>query len=165
MEISGVPLHPLVVHAVVMLVPLAVLAGWAHAFLTGWRWLTRWLALGTSVAALGAVVVARQSGHDLLESRPFLVSAESTVRDLLETHQDRAAVLLWAMVGFTVVVAVAFWALPAASGLTTGRLGHVGRDDVRLLRALQLLVVLVGLVALVYVVLTGDAGARAVWGS
>jgi hypothetical protein len=165
MEINGVPLHPLVVHAVVMLVPVAVLSGWALAFLTGWRWLTRWVALGTSVAALGAVVVARRSGTALLEDRPFLTSAESKVRDLLQTHQDRALVLFYAMIAFTVLVAVAFWVLPAASGLSTGKLEHTGRVDVRVLRLLQLLVVLVGLVALVWVVLTGDAGARSVWGS
>jgi hypothetical protein len=164
MEISGVPLHPLVVHAVVMLVPAAVLLGWVHAFLTGWRWLTRWLALGASVAALAAVVVARQSGDDLLSKRSFLVAdPASEVAELIATHQDRADVLFFAMIGFTLVTAVAFWALPAASGLTTGRYEHVGRDDVRLLRLLQLLSVVVGLVALVWVVLTGDAGARAVW--
>lgn len=159
------PLHPLVVHAVVMLVPVAVLAGWAHGFLTGWRWLTRWVALGTSVAALAAVVVARQSGHALLESRPFLAEAGSPVNDLLVQHQDRAFVLLLSMIAFTVLMAVAFWVLPAASGLTTGRLAHGGRDEVWMLRLLQVLAVVIGLFALVSVVLTGDAGARAVWGS
>ena len=165
MEISGVPLHPLVVHAVVMLVPVAVLLGWGHAFLAGWRWLTRWLALGASVAALGAVFVARQSGEDLLEKRAFLTSAQSPVRDLIETHEERADLLFIAVIAFTVVTVVAFWALPAVSGLTTGRYAHVGRDDVWLLRTVQLLSVATGLAALVYVVLTGDAGARAVWAS
>ena len=163
MEISGVPLHPLVIHAVVMLVPAAVLAGWALAIGRGWRWLTRWVALALSVGALVSVVVARQSGEQLLESRPSLVSQHSTVRDLLLTHQDRADVLLVAVAAHTVLVAVAFWALPAASGLVTGRFDHPGRDITWLAFALQLLLGAVGLVALVWVVLTGDAGARAVW--
>jgi len=165
MTLSGIPLHPLVIHAVVMLVPVAVLSGWALAFLTGWRWLTRWVALGTTVAALASVVVARQTGKSLLASRPFLTSGTSKVRDLLVTHQQRAGVLLVAVVVLTIVVAVAFWALPAASALTTGRLHHAGRDVVWATRSLQALLVVAGLVALAYVVLTGDAGARAVWGS
>jgi hypothetical protein len=163
MEISGVPLHPLVVHAVVGLVPVAVLSGWALVLGRGWRWLTRWLALGSSVGALVAVVVARQSGADLLESK-YLANGAPTP-PLIQTHQDRADVLLVAMIVHAVLLAVAFWALPAASGLSSGRLHHPGRDIVWLTRVLQVLIVLVGLVALVWVVLTGDAGARAVWGS
>jgi hypothetical protein len=165
MTLSGVPLHPLVIHAVVMLVPVAALSAWALAFLTGWRWLTRWVALGTTIAALAAVVVARQTGKSLLASRPFLTSGTSKVRDLLLTHQHRAGVLLVALIVLTVVVAVAFWALPAVSGLSTGRLHHAGRDVVWVTRSLQGLLVVAGLVSVVYVVLTGDAGARAVWGT
>lgn len=166
MEISGVPLHPLVIHVVVMLVPVAVVVGWAHAFLTGWRWLTRWLALGANVGALVAVFVARQSGEDLLEERSYLVKDPTTrIAQLVETHQDRAQILFYALIVLTVVAVVAFWVLPATSGLVSGRLAHTGREGVLLLRGVQVLYVVVGLVALVWVVLTGDAGARAVWGS
>ena len=59
MELNGVPLHPLVVHAVVVLGPLAALAGLAYAFVPKWRWLLRWplvvLAVVTAVASLVAV--------------------------------------------------------------------------------------------------------------
>ena len=59
MELNGVPLHPLVVHAVVVLGPLAALTGLAYAFVPQWRWLLRWplfvLAVVTAVAALLAV--------------------------------------------------------------------------------------------------------------
>jgi ribosome small subunit-dependent GTPase A len=149
MEISGVPLHPLVIHVVVMLVPVAVVAGWAHAFLTGWRWLTRWVALGATVGALVAVYVARQSGEQLLEARPYLVEDPTTrIARLVETHQDRALILFYAMVALTVVSVVAFWLLPAASGLASGRLAHPGREGVWLGRVLQLSYVVVGRVAL-----------------
>ena len=39
MELNGVPLHPLVVHAVVVLGPLAAFAGLAYAIVSKWRWL------------------------------------------------------------------------------------------------------------------------------
>ena len=42
MEINGVPLHPLVVHAVVVFAPLAALFGIAYAVLPNWRWALRW---------------------------------------------------------------------------------------------------------------------------
>ena len=42
MEINGLPLHPLVVHAVVVLSPLAALGGLLYAAVPRWRWWLRW---------------------------------------------------------------------------------------------------------------------------
>src|SRR5215210_6078675 len=126
MEINGLPLHPLVVHAAVGLVPLAALSGWALAILSRWRWLSRWVALASSVGAVVVVFVARSSGEELLEDRPFLSAPESAVRGVIETHQERADVLMWLVAGLALVVIVAFWTFPAPTGLTSGRLGHTG---------------------------------------
>ena len=64
------PLHPLVVHAVVVLGPLAALTGLVYAAVPKWRWLLRWplvvLAVVVAVTALTAVA----AGEDLLASRP-----------------------------------------------------------------------------------------------
>ena len=163
MEIAGLPLHPLVVHAAVVLTPLAVVLGWAVALMPGWRWLTRWAALAVTAGAAGAVVFAKQSGEALLEDRPFLTSSQSAVRDLVEKHQDRAELLTIATLAFVVVVMLAFWLLPAASGLATGRLGHPGRSERWLSLSLSAALLALGAVVLVLVVLTGDAGARATW--
>ena len=165
MEINGLPLHPLVVHAAVVLVPLAALAGWALAFVPSWRWLSRWVALASAVGATVAVVVARLTGEQLLEDRPFLTSAESAVRDTLETHEDRAGVLLVVVVALALVVLVAFWALPAPTGLASGRLDHTGAGAAWLAPTLTVALLALGAAALVMVALTGDAGSRAVWGS
>lgn len=163
MEITGLPLHPLVVHAAVVLTPLAVLLAWLVALLPRWRWLSRWLALAVTSVAVLAVVVAEQSGEALLEDRPFLTSPESPVRQLLETHQERAELLTVAMLVLGVVVVLAFWLLPAPSGLADGRLDHAGRPERWVGLALSAALVLLGVAALVLVALTGDAGARAVW--
>ena len=164
MDFAGLPLHPLVVHAAVVLVPLAVLSAWVLALLPGWRWLSRWAALLAVVGALGAVFLARMSGQALLDDRPFLTSAESSVRELLETHESRAGVLLVVMIALTVLVALAFWLLPAPTGLVSGRLGHRGRDERWVALVLPAALLLLGAAALVLVALTGDAGSRAVWG-
>ena len=164
MDFAGLPLHPLVVHAAVGLVPLAVLSSWVFAVVPGWRWLSRWFALVSSLMALAAVVLARVSGKALLADRPFLTSPDFGARDLLRTHQERASVLLGAVITLTVLVGLAFWLLPAPTELASGRLDHRGSDR-RLVRlGLPVLLVAAGMVALVWVVLTGDAGSRAVWG-
>ena len=82
MEVNGLPLHPLVVHAVVVLGPLAALTGLAYALVPRWRWVLRWplvaLAVVTAVAALAAVA----AGEDLLAARPEL-------EPLVEEHEGR----------------------------------------------------------------------------
>ena len=64
MEFNGLPLHPLVVHAVVILGPLAGLTGLAYAFVPRWRWLLRWPLVALSlVVAVTAVVATRRASR------------------------------------------------------------------------------------------------------
>ena len=165
MEITGLPVHPLVVHAVVVLLPLAVLLALAFAFAPTWRWLTRWLTLACTVGAVAAVFVARQSGRSFLEGRPFLLQAGSPARQHVLAHQHYANILWWVSLVFLVVVVAAFVLLPGPTGLADGSLDHAGTTSALAVRGLPALLALVGLATLVLCVLTGDAGARSVWGS
>ena len=165
MEITGLPVHPLVVHAVVVLLPLAVLLALAFAFVPTWRWLTRWLTLACTVGAVAAVFVARQSGHSFLESKPFLLQAGSPARQHVLDHQHYANLLWWVSLVFLLVVVAAFVLLPGPTGLANGSLDHAGSTSVLAARALPALLAVVGIATLVLCVLTGDAGARSVWGS
>jgi hypothetical protein len=70
MEIGGLPVHVLVVHAAVVLTPLAALTAIVFAVVPRWRWLTRWPALVSGLVALGAVVAAKLSGDNFVENRP-----------------------------------------------------------------------------------------------
>lgn len=153
MEFRGVPLHPLVVHAAVVFVPLAALATILYVVPT-WRWLLRWPALVLSLGASVAVQLAVMSGEDLEESRHL-------DSPLVHTHQEYADKLRIAMFVLTILVVVAFWALGHATRL------QGGRDREARVAALEkpMLVVMpvVAVVVLVLVFLTGDAGARAVW--
>jgi hypothetical protein len=165
MEITGLPVHPLVVHAVVVLLPLAVLLGLAFAFLPTWRWLTRWLTLACTVAAVAAVFVARQSGHAFLEGKPFLLQASNPARQHVIDHQNYANLLWWVSLVFLLVVVLAFVLLPGPTGLADGRLDHAGSASALAVRGLPVLLAVAGIATLVLCVLTGDAGARSVWGS
>src|SRR5687768_15833108 len=70
MEIIGLPLHPLVIHAVVVLVPLAALGGIAISLLT---WARKRYGSLVVVGAFGAAVstfVAQLAGQSLYDSQP-----------------------------------------------------------------------------------------------
>ena len=143
MEINGLPLHPLVVHAAVVFGPLAALAALGY-LVPRWRSTLRWPMVGLAVVATGSVVLAYLSGGDLLDSKPELKQLPQ-----IQTHQDRAELLLWATLQFGAVAIVAGW-----WGDRRGALRVV----------LDVLLGIGAVLVLVLVVLTGDAGSRAVWG-
>ncbi len=156
MEIGGLPLHPLVVHAAVVFAPLAALLAIVFAVVPRWRWLTRWPAGITSLAALGSVVLAKFAGESLLDQRPELAP-------LVRVHEERGELLMWLTIGFFVIVAAAVWLLGSTSPLPSGRgAREAGSSWVE--RLLPVLVVVSALVVVVQVVLTGDSGTRAVYG-
>ena len=59
----GLPVHALVVHAVVVLLPLAAIAAFALAVVPGWRIRFGWSTLALVTVATGSVPVARESGQ------------------------------------------------------------------------------------------------------
>ena len=153
MELNGVPLHPLVVHAVVVLGPLAALTGLAYALVPGWRWLLRWPLVVLAVAVAVAAVVAVAAGEDLLSSRPELAPI------VAEHEEDGELLRIWA-IGYAAVALVAAWALGGASALASGRGARETRFAIPVMALLA--VGAVGLLVTVY--LAGDSGATAVWG-
>jgi uncharacterized membrane protein len=153
--VHGVPAHPLVVHAAVVLVPLAALFTAAYAVWPRRRWQTRNPAVVLAVAAALSVQLATLTGGQLKDHLH-----EDT--SLIHTHEQYAGYLqaaMWVLAGLMVV---AWWALPHENPLPDK--DH--QSGVRLLAWPLTVVVPVAAVAvLVLVVMTGDAGARAVWGS
>jgi uncharacterized membrane protein len=153
MEINGVPLHPLVVHAVVVFVPLAALAAITMS-LPKWRWLARWPALLLTLGATAAAYIATLTGENLEQERGLDLP-------LVKTHEEWGERLMIAMWIFAVLVIMAFWVFPHVTRLAGGR----DRETkvAALEKPLIVLVPLAALAVLVLVVLAGDAGAKAVW--
>lgn len=147
------PLHPLVVHAVVVFVPLSAIAAIAMS-LPRWRWLARWPALLLTLGATAATWVATRSGADLMESRGLDIP-------LVREHEEWGERLMIAMWIYAALVAVAFLVLPHVTRLAGGR-DREGQVAV-IEKPLMVLVPLAAVAVLVLVVITGDAGARAVW--
>jgi len=145
MEISGLPLHPLVLHAAVVFGPIGALAGIAYALLPRWRDRLRTPMVALALLATASIVAAFVTGDSFLESRPELAQ-----EPLVRTHEDRAQLLLWLTLGFGPVAVAAGW-LHARPGAAR--------------TVVQVLLGVLSAAVLVQVVLTGDAGARAVWES
>lgn len=148
MEINGLPLHPLVVHGAVVLTPLAALLALGY-LVPKWRDYLRWPVAVATLLAVGSVWVAYLSGSDFLDSDRFS-TATGEFADRLDKHADLGSLLRWVASGFG-VVALAAVALHRKPGAVTG--------------LVSALLVVSALATIVVTVMTGDAGAQAVWGT
>jgi ribose/xylose/arabinose/galactoside ABC-type transport system permease subunit len=153
--IFGLPVHPLVVHATVVLVPAAAVA---VALAASWPRFRRQAALPTlvlSVIALVLVPLSTQSGESL-EQRV----GESP---LVQRHAEQADGLLPFVIALVVAAAAIWWLQRRAVGTSTGSPGGARRPATPLL-ALVAVVAAVGVVGTaVQVVRIGHSGAKAAW--
>ena len=142
------PLHPLVIHAVVVGIPLALLLAVLFA-VPRFRSLARWplglVAVGSAVLTL----VAKESGEGLQRAKGIVPG--NPIGDLIARHEELAGQLAWIMI----VVAV----IAVLNVLLVSR----GRGGQTVDRVLPVLLVAAALVATIWVVRTGDIGSRAVW--
>jgi hypothetical protein len=147
-EINGLPLHPLVTHAAVVLGPLAALAGLAYAGLPRYRDRLRWLTLVLVLLGTATIWAAYLSGNNFYSNGHFSQFSQK-IRDRIATHQGYARTLRWITSGYGLVTLVAVWQ-------------HSRTGAARYL--LAALVIVGAVLTLVWTALTGEAGARAVWG-
>lgn len=140
--VNGLPIHPLVVHAVVVLLPLACLGTLAVAVRPAWR--SRYAHLVAAAALLSTVLipVATSSGEAL----------EKHVGDPGK-HAALGDQLIWFAVPLLVVSVLMVWL--DRRGARTPRTA---------MRAVSVLAVVAALAAGVQVYRVGDSGARAAWG-
>jgi uncharacterized membrane protein len=149
MEINGLPLHVLVVHAAVVFGPLAALCAIAYAAVPAWRDRLRWPMLALAVVAFGSIWMAVLSGQDFYDSDRFAGAEGTPVAAAIDDHQELGETLRWVVSGFLVLAVVAAW-----QHRREGAARHV----------LGVLLAAAAVGTLVYTVLSGDSGAQAVWG-
>ena len=148
MEIAGLPLHALVIHAAVVFGPLAAVAAVLYATVERWRGWLRWPTVVLTVVALGSIWVAVWSGQQVEEANPGNYAEGSPLHELFEVHEARAELLRVFTTLFAVVTIAAAW-LHARTGATRVVLSGG--------------VVVLAVLTLVWTVLTGDAGAKVGW--
>ncbi len=150
--IGNMPLHPLVLHAVVVGVPLTMLLALLFALPRFRNW-ARWPMLLACVGSLVVTFVAKQSGESLV--RQLKLDFSSPAGALIQVHAKLADQLFLIMIGVAVLgVANAFFVRRPTDGAQ--RSGAVSV-------ILPLLLVLAAVAATVWVIRVGDLGSRAVW--
>lgn len=146
-SISGLPAHPLFVHAPVVLVPLAMLFALACAARPGLRRRAGWALAGAAVVTLVATQLAVSSGYRFDE---LLDGAADTSDHQALGETTRNLVAVFAVGSLVTAVldrpgggpsARRRWAVLAAMAVTT----------------------LSSVMATLWVIRTGDEGARLVW--
>ncbi len=146
--LGGIPVHPLVVHAVVVLIPLAALGVMAISVVPRWRERFGVLVVAAAAVSTALVPLATESGETLEET-----VGESAQ---LERHAELGEGMIWGAIPL-LVIAVALWWL--------GRQAGKDQPPPRWLTIIvPILGVVVAAVALVQVVLIGHSGAKSVWG-
>lgn len=140
--VAGLPVHALVVHAVVVLLPLAAVGALVIAFVPKWSIRFGVLVWILALVGFGATLVAEQSGEQLAK-RVGAPEQHVALGDELK------------LFAFALLVTVfVLWLIDVrATGKRT-----------RLTKVLAGLVVLAALLAMWWTFRTGDSGARAVWG-
>ncbi|MDX3662686.1 hypothetical protein PV646_35755 [Streptomyces sp. ID05-26A] len=158
LTIDGIPIHPLLVHAVVVLLPLAALGSVAIALVPGWRRKYAWPVLGVTLAGVAAVPVAKQAGEDLQAA----LASNGVQNPAIQTHADLGTMLLPIALGFGVAVIAL---------LVAGRLADRERQaeapTTKTWRVISVvvsvLVVLLAIGTTVQTVRAGHSGSGAVW--
>lgn len=149
MTVFGLPLHPLIVHATVVVVPTAALAVLLATF---WPKFGRWVSWGPLAAAALAVIlvpITTSSGESLQSALP--------PSELIKTHTELADGLLPWVIVLLVGAAGGYWPRIVARRPSW-------RDLPRWLALVMMVLVVVGAVGtLVEVVRIGHTGATAAW--
>jgi hypothetical protein len=156
--IDGIPLHPLVVHAVVVLLPLAALGAVVIAISRALRRSLGLPVLLVALAGVASVPMATTTGEQL-----FL--ALGGQNPLVAEHQQRASWLLPVAVAFLVLLAAGVLTELAAVRAEVGAHAAPAATPTRyrVATGLTALAALVGLGAAAVVAWVGHAGSAAAW--
>jgi uncharacterized membrane protein len=154
---NGLPLHPLLVHAVVMLAPVASIAAILG---TVWPAARRKMGIVTPIltfAAAASAAVAMQAGEYLL--------AHVTETKLVQTHVNSAqAIPPWMIFMVAAVWGQWYWFRAQAKRAAAGQEPVLSASLTRVTTwAIGVLVIVSAIGATSIIAIVGDAGARAVW--
>lgn len=182
-QIAGIPLHPLIVHAPIVLVPLFVLLVLLYVVIPPIRRHIGWAVFTLTILAPATVFLARLSGEEFRTAKIFADAATE-----INKHEGYSTVLFWLLVAIAPIT----WLFAALErGRRTARarrddsytpVASDGDDDSATTRKLSasdddpaskgrvIVMVVLGLVMLglagvsaYYAYKTGDSGARMAW--
>lgn len=144
--ILGLPVHALVVHFVVVLVPLSALGVIGIAVVPAWRERFGLAVLALATVALVSVPVAVLSGRQLMNR----VNASGITGDQIDKHMKMGKLVIYPTAAMWVLAALLFW---------FDRKGRGGGAT----KIVLILSVVAALAAAAQVSITGHLGSTAVW--
>lgn len=150
-EFQDLPLHPMLVHAPIVLIPLLIVVALGYAVVVRLRAVTEWAVVALAVLAPIATWATRESGYrleDRLAERDAL--PEELAADVNE-HAELSYVLIWLVAG----LAVAAIAVVVANRVTS--------PQAPIAIGLVVAVIALSVLSAIYLYRTGDLGARMVW--
>ncbi|HEX2175945.1 MAG TPA: DUF2231 domain-containing protein [Nocardioidaceae bacterium] len=154
-DFFGLPFHPFIVHATLVVLPGVASLAIAYIALPSWRWLMRWPLVLAAVATPVLTWVTVQAGESLKDQLGL-------PDEVIGTHEDRAETLLLITVAFGVLALVAAFTMGGPSLLISGAGSRrSAARPVQIGIGVLLAVAAVGVI--VMVILTGDEGSRVVW--
>ena len=160
--INGIPLHPLMVHAAVVFIPLTLLGVLIIAVKASWRRVLGWWVLLLSFATVGFTLVAKETGEHLAE----VIGVPEQHAELGDTLPFFTAVVF----GFLAVLMVVDtwsrrrWAKRAAALEVVSERGDAGAYRAPLVVIILIVVtVLAALAAVGQAIRVGESGAKSVW--
>lgn len=142
--IFGLPVHPLVVHSAVVLVPIVAIAGLVMSYLPSFSRRYGKPIIITALIAQIALFAAKSSGEAFQER----------LGKSVEKHADYGEIAPWTMLPLLILLYLR-WRMDREGA-------SVGSPALR--RSVSGLLVIASIVALVYIYLTGHSGAVSVWG-
>jgi hypothetical protein len=169
-EFTGIPMHPLLVHAAVVFVPLLAVAAIAYAFVPFLRSHLRWVLAGLALIAPGAAWFARLSGEAFFDRGVERGDITEGFVSVIEEHQNFGNMTAYYSTALGVLTLVLVYLVAprraAAAGSGAGALeagGPAWRSSPVVRWIVAVLVAVIGVISIYYVVRTGDSGAHAVW--
>lgn len=142
--IFNLPVHPLVVHAAVVLVPLVAIAALAMSYWPSFSRRYGGPVLILAVVAQASLFVAKASGE------PF----QERLNKEIERHANFGEIAPLTFIPLLVLLVIR-WRMDKSGA-------NVGSAQIR--RLVSILLALASILALVYIYLTGHSGAESVWG-
>jgi hypothetical protein len=155
-QIGNLPLHPLVIHLVVVGVPLAVLLAFLFAFPRTREW-ARWPLAITVVGVTALTYVARQSGLAL--EAALGITPGNPVGELVLQHSLLGNQLFYIMIVFAGIGLLNVFVVRKSPTDSA----HAAKQPAIIRIVLPVLMLAVAVVAMTWIVRVGDLGARAVW--
>lgn len=151
----GLPAHVLLVHAVVVLCPLAALTGLAMALRPRWAFYLRWPLVVLALLSAGFALLSASAG----ESLEHRLGRDARI----EAHAEDGDLLKIVALLYLAAAVLTFLSITVHSPLQSGRGAFTSKLPPVVIPVARVLLAAAALWLLVQTVLTGHSGSSAAW--